>query len=60
MESCQECKFWRRSKEKYEKDNGYCHRYPPFPRAVSESGYGIDRFFPKTEALTWCGEFRSR
>lgn len=58
--ACLLCEYYDKAvDENYEESHGFCHRYAPRPI------YGIDisndkTYWPKVNALDYCGEFSRR
>lgn len=53
-EECRECIYWYR---KGRIDTGECRRYPPIAQGIRPA----DLFYwPHTEDIDWCGEFKKR
>jgi len=54
-QKCQDCFFY----EDFDYDEGFCHRYPPFPSYASLDGeIHTEYFLPDVFKGSWCGEFR--
>jgi hypothetical protein len=53
---CKNCRFFT---DEYE-GAGTCVRYPPVPAELVTRDYaGVSVFWPRLNALHWCGEYES-